>query len=155
MQSTGISFLAGLLFALAITPVVYCLFVFKSDWTIYLPVIPHLLALCIVHVIRGSTYSFVMYKMAKEKFDFISYFVAVAGLETIMLYCLTGYAFFAPWMPAQWMDALVAFNPCRLSVVLGIILLHSFAIWVYVVVEIVRIQLRSRAFPVAVDKHLS
>ena len=154
-QSTGISFLAGLLFAIAITPVVHYLFIFKSDWTIYLPFIPHLFALCLVHVIRGSTYSFVMYKLAKEKFDFVPYFVAVAGLEPILLYCFTGYTFFAPWMPAPWMDALVAFNPCRLSVVLGIILLNALAILAYVVVGIVRIQLRDRAFPEGVDQPLA
>jgi O-antigen/teichoic acid export membrane protein len=146
-QSTLISFFASLLFALAITPVVHYLFVIKSDWTIYLPFIPHLLALSLVYVIRGSTYSFVIYKMAKGEFDFIPYFVGVAGLETIMLYCLTGYAFFDPWMPTQWMATLVEFNPCRLSVILGIILLHAFAILVYVVVGIVRIQLRSRVCP--------
>ncbi len=145
-QSTSVSFLAGLLFAVAITPVVRFLFIFKSDWTIYLPFVPHLLALCLVHVVRGSTYSFVMYKMAKENFDFVPYFVVVGGVETSMLYCLTGYAFFAPWMPAQWMDALVAFNPCRVSVVLGIMLLHTVAIFVYVVIAIVRICFRSGNF---------
>jgi len=154
MQSTSVSFLAGLLFAIAITPIVHFLFIFKSDWTIYLPFVPHLLALCLVHVVRGSTYSFVMYKMAKENFDFVPYFVVVAGLETSILYCLTGYTFFAPWMPAQWMDALVAFNPCRLSVVLGIMLMNVFAILAYVVFEIVRIQLRSRAYPASTDQHL-
>jgi hypothetical protein len=93
--------------------------------------------------------------MAKNEFDFVPYFVGVAGLETLMLYCLTGYAFFAPWMPIQWMDALVEFNPRRLSVVLVIIFLHTFAILGYVVVAIIRIQLRDRAFPAGANQQLS
>jgi O-antigen/teichoic acid export membrane protein len=154
-QATSRSFLAGILFSIMITPLVYYFFVFKADWTIYLPFVPHLFALCLIYVIRGSTYSFVIYKMAKNEFDFVPYFVGVAGLETLMLYCLTGYAFFAPWMPIQWMDALVEFNPRRLSVVLVIIFLHTFAILGYVVVAIIRIQLRDRAFPAGANQQLS
>lgn len=155
MQSTGISVLAGLLFAITITPVVRYLFICKSDWTAYLPFIPQLFALCILHVIRGSTYSFVLYKTAKSEFGFVPYFVVVAVSEISILYGLTGYAFFAPWMPTQLMDALAAFNPCRLSVVLGIMLLHAFAILIYVAVGIVRIQLRSQACPAGGNQSLS
>jgi len=154
-QSTCISFLAGLLFAIAITPVVRFLFIFKSDWTVYLPFIPQLFALCILHVIRGSTHSFVIYKTAKNEFGFVPYYMVVFGLEILVLYCLMGYTFFAPWIPTHWMDALASFNPCRLSVVLGIILLHAFAIAVYVVVGIVRIQLHSRACPAGANHHPS
>lgn len=152
-QSTGISFLAGLLFAIVITPVVHFLFILKSDWTVYLPFIPQLFALCMLHVIRGSTYSFVLYKTAKSEFGFVPYFVVVSVFEIIILYGLTGYDFFAPWMPTQWMDELATFNPCRLSVLLGIILLHAFAILVYVVVEIGRLQLCSRVSPAGENRH--
>jgi O-antigen/teichoic acid export membrane protein len=154
-QSTIISFTAGLLFAIAITPFVRFLFIVKSDWTIYLPFIPHLFVLSLLQVIRGSTHSFVLYKTAKNEFGFIPYYMLVFGLEIIVLYSLAGYAFFTPWMPTHWMEALVAFNPCRLSVVLGIIMLHSIAILVYVVTAIVRIQFRSRACPTGVHPHPS
>jgi len=150
-QSILISFFAGLVFAIAITPIVRFLFIFKSDWTVYLHFIPHLFALCLLQVIRGSTHSFVMYKTAKNEFGFIPYYILVYTSEMVILYCLTGYAFFAPWMPTPWMNALAAFNPCRLSVVLGIILAHALAIASYVVVEIVRTQLRSRACRAAGD----
>jgi len=154
-QATSRSFLAGILFSIMITPLVYYLFIFKADWTIYIPFVPYLFALCLIYVIRGSTYSFVIYKMAKNEFDFVPYFVGVAGIETLMLYCLTGYAFFAPWLPVQWMEALAACNPCRLSVVLGVMLLGSFSILVYVVVKIARIQFCNRTCPVVVDQQLS
>jgi O-antigen/teichoic acid export membrane protein len=150
-QSSIISFMAGLIFAILFTPVVYYLFVWKSDWTVYLPFIPHMVALSLLQVIRGSTHCFVMFKTAKNEFDFVPYYVAVFAMEAVLLYCLTGYRFFIPWMPASWMEALVAFNPCRLSVVLGVILLHSVAILAYVVIAIIKIQFRSRACRVARD----
>lgn len=154
-QSTVISFVAGLLFAFAVTPVVHYIFILKSDWTAYLPFVPHLLVLGIIHVIRGSTYSFVIYKIAKNEFDFAPYYAAIMASEAIMLYCLTGYAFFTPWMPTSWLDALVAINPCRLSVVLGIMLLHSTVVLLYVAVGIVRIQHRIRACPAGANLHPS
>ena len=146
-QAISISFLAGCLFAIAITPAVRLLFIFKADWTVYLPFIPQLFALCILHVIRGSTHSFVIYKTAKNEFGFVPYYMLVFGLEIVVLYGVTGYSFFAQWIPTQWLNTLAAFNPCRLSVVLSITLVHAFAILVYVVVEISRIHLRNRVSP--------
>jgi O-antigen/teichoic acid export membrane protein len=137
-QSTGISFFAGLLFAVAITPVAGFLFIFKSDWSVYLPFIPHLLALSILQAIRGSTHSFVIYKMAKNEFGFVPYYGVVYAAEVLSLYCLTGYTFFAPWMPKPWMDVLAAFNPCRLSVVLGIMCLYALPILGYVILGIAK-----------------
>ena len=150
-QSTVISFCSGLLFAFAVTPVVYYLFSSKSDWNIYLPYVPQMAALALVHVIRGSTHSYVLYKTAKNEFGFVPYYVGVLGMETVILYCLTGYDFFSPWVPACWIDILRAFNPCRLSVVVGVMLAHGLAIFVYVVVAIVRIRLRSRVCPATVS----
>jgi O-antigen/teichoic acid export membrane protein len=143
-QSSVVSFAAGLIFSIVFTPVVWYLFVLKEEWNAYLPLIPHMVALSLLQLIRGSTHCFVIFKTAKNEFDFVPYYVAVFGLEAVLLYCLTGYAFFAPWMPSTWLDAFVAFNPCRLSVVLGVILLHSIAIFVYVVIAIFRIQSRRR-----------
>lgn len=154
-QATGISFVAGLTFSITITPVIYWLFVIIPEWKTYLPFIPHMVALSILQVIRGSAHSFITYKTAKNEFGFIPYFIFVFCSEMIVLYCVTGCAFFAPWMPPSWMEALTAFNPCRLSVVLGIILLHSMAILAYVVIAIIRIQSRGRNCPANPNECLS
>ncbi len=144
IQSTGVSLALGLMFALLITPVVYRLFVIRVEWTVYLPYIPHLFALCLLQTIRATTYCFVMYKTAKNEFGFVPFYVVVVGLEIVMLSCFTGYSFFAPWVSSSWIEALRVFNPCRLSVVIGIILVHSTAIFVYVVVAILRVQSHRR-----------
>ena len=155
MQSILVSFGTGLLSAVGITAGVYGLFLFKADWTMYLPFIPHMFALALLHVIRGSTHSFILYKTAKNEFNFVPYYVGILGTEAVLLYCLTGYSFFAPWLPATWLEQLAAFNPCRLSVVLGVMLAHGVAILLYVIAAIVRIQSRNPACPASARQHPS
>jgi len=132
------SFFSGLLSAVVLTPAVYYLFLFKLDWNIYLPLISYLFPLCLVHVIRGSAYCFIMYKTARNEFEFIPWYVFISISEIVVLYCLTGYTFFTPWIPESWSDALFAFNPCRLSVVVGIILFHFCAILICVIIMILK-----------------
>lgn len=154
-QATGISFAAGLMVLILITPIVYWLFVIIPNWQTYLSFIPHMVALSILQIIRGATHSFVTYKSAKNEFGFIPYYILIFCSEIVILYCLTGYSFFAPWMPPSWMEALKAFNPCRLSVVIGIILVHTVAIFGYVMIAIIRIQSRNRNCKVSPNEFLS
>jgi O-antigen/teichoic acid export membrane protein len=144
VQSTVISFLSGLLFSVVALPFLRLIFQIKPDWNVYLMFSPHFFALCIIQVIRGSTHSFVLYHTAKNDFSFVPYYVFVLLCETVLLYCLTGYTFFAPWLPQGWLSTVAAFNPCRLSVVLGVILLHSVAILIYVVIAITK-KVKARA----------
>lgn len=154
-QSTLVSLGTGILFALFIMPVAYFLFRLKADWACYIPLVPHLAVLCCIQVIRGATNSFVMYKLAKNEFNFIPIYALIFGLEAVFLYCLTGYSFFAPWLPSAWLESLRAFNPCRLSVVLGVIFAHSLVVGGYVVGSIIKIRLRSPVCPATVDQRLS
>jgi O-antigen/teichoic acid export membrane protein len=138
VQSTGISFLSGLLFSVVALPALRFLFQIKPDWNVYLSFSSHFFVLCIIQVIRGSTHSFVLYHTAKNDFKFVPYYVIVLLSETIFLYCLTGYIFFAPWISQDWINTMASFNPCRLSVVLGVILVHCVAILIYVVIAITK-----------------
>jgi O-antigen/teichoic acid export membrane protein len=155
VQSTGVSFASGLMFALIITPVVYQLFVIRAEWNVYLPYIPHLFALCLLQTVRAATYCFILYKAAKNEFRFVPFYIVVAGLEMVVLFCFTGYSFFEPWMPPSWIEALRVYNPCRLSVVLGIILFHSTAFFIYVVAAIFRVQSHRREWPPNISQCLS
>ena len=124
VQAVLITFIAGLCFSCVIVPVAYTLFSFNADWNAYLRFTPHLIVLSLIYAIRGAINCFVMYQFACNRFRFVPFFVLVYGSEMVMLYCLTGYSFFAPWLSGAWLDALAAFNPCRLSVVIGVILLY-------------------------------
>jgi O-antigen/teichoic acid export membrane protein len=145
VQSTLISFVAGTLAALAITFVVFLLFHALPAWKIYSPFVPYVLPLCLVHVIRGTAYNMASYKLARNDFGFIKWFVLCFGLETVLLYGLTGYEFFTPWMSPAWKQWFLNINPCRLSVVLGVILLHSLVLASYVSSFVVRNYCLSRA----------
>jgi O-antigen/teichoic acid export membrane protein len=140
LQSSGFSCVAGFAFAVLITPVVGFIFELKSDWEAYLPYTKYLFVVCLIHVIRGSVNSFLVYKIAKHEFDFIPCFVFVPMLEVIVLYNLTGYMFFSPWFPVSWINAIAEFNPCRLPVILSIILVTNIIILVYVIVAIAKMQ---------------
>jgi len=124
-QSIWITLAVGFLFVCVIAPLVYLCFAFKAEWNAYVRFIPHLIVWSLVYAIQGSVNCFVMYQIARNQFRFIPFFVSMYCLGMVVLYCLTGYTFFAPWMPQTWLDALAAFNPNRLSVVLGITLVYT------------------------------
>ena len=134
-QSVLFTLAAGLLFTGLIVPGAHLLFTLKADWNVYTRFTPHLVALCIVYAIRGAVLCFVMYQTARNQFRFIPFFVFMYCSEMVVLYCLTGYTFFAPWMPDAWLSALAAFDPCRLSVVLGIMLFYTFFTLLYSLVS--------------------
>ena len=131
-QSIWITLIAGFCLTFVVAPFAHLLFTLKADWNVYLPFIPHLIALSIIYAFRGALACFSMFHIARNQFRFISVFVVFYCFEIVLLYCLTGYTFFAPWMPEAWLALLTAFNPCRLPVVLGIILLYTLATLIYV-----------------------
>lgn len=126
------SFLGGLAIATGSLPIVWLLFSLKADWQIYMPLIPHLFVLGVIYAARGVVHCYVVYKTAKNDFNFVSTYVIIYLSECFILYGLTGFTFFASWLPSSWMEVLAAWNPCRLSVVMGVMLLHTCAMLVYV-----------------------
>ena len=133
-QSVLFSLAAGLFFTGLIVPSAHLLFTLKADWNVYTRFTPHLVALSLSYVIRGAVHCFAMCQIARNQFRFVPFFVFMSCSEVVVLYCLTGYTFFAPWLPDAWLSALAAFDPCRLSVVLGIISLFTVFVLLYVLV---------------------
>ena len=56
--------------------------------------------------------------MAQGRFRFLWYLLPVCAFKMVLVYCVTGYTFFTGLLPQPWLDAVAAFNPNRLSVVL-------------------------------------
>jgi len=136
VQSVLFTLAAGLCFTGLIVPGTHLLFTFKTDWNVYTCFTPHLVVLSLAYALRGAVHCFVMYQIARNQFRFIPFFVFIYCSEMVVLYCLTGYTFFAPWMPDAWLSALTAFDPCRLSVVLGIMLFYTVFALLYSLVSI-------------------
>ena len=55
---------------------------------------------------------------ARGRFGFLWYYLWIGIVKSVLLYAVTGYTFFAGWVPDVWMNALTAFNPNRLSIVI-------------------------------------
>lgn len=141
-QSVLVPLILGCCFTLVIAPLSHVLFTRIPGWNAYLQFIPHLAVLCVVYTAWGSVNCFAMYQIARNQFRFVPFFVIAYGLEMVTLYCLTGYTFFAPWLPDTWLAALAAFNPCRLTVVLGIMSLPAAAILLYMFVSMKKTRLK-------------
>ena len=130
-QSIWVTLIAGFCLIFVVAPFAHLLFTLKADWNVYLPFIPHLIGLSLIYVIRGALVCFIMFRIARNQFRFIPLFVFIYGSEMVLLYCLTGYTFFTPWLPDAWFTALASFNPCRLNVVLCIMFLSTFLMLLY------------------------
>ena len=131
IQSMLFSMAGGIIFSLICTPLVNVLFTQMPKWQVYLPYIPHLAALGILYSIASAVHCYYTYQCAKSAFKFVPIFVAILVFQGAFLYCLTGYSFFAPWLPESWLTALASWNPCRLSVVIGVSMLFYLLLFAY------------------------
>jgi hypothetical protein len=96
-----------------------------SAWRPYTAFVSQMAILTTVHAFRLATACFINYEMACSRFRFLVHYGVLLGVEVVVLYSLTGYRFFAAYVPDSWIAALAAFDPCRLNVVLGVMLVFS------------------------------
>jgi O-antigen/teichoic acid export membrane protein len=136
LQSFGIQLVGGVLFSLIMAPLAYLFFSMNGEWNVYNQFIPYMIFLCAISIIRGMTYCYVMYEMALSRFKFVVPFALFYVLEIVVLLMVTGYSFFAPWVPSSWLTTIEAYNPCRLSVVIVIILLSTLINFGYILVKL-------------------
>ena len=138
IQSMLFPMACGIAFTCINAPVVRLLFTWVADWQIYLPYIPHLVALGLLHSIAGSIYCYYTFQCAKGHFKSIPILAAFWGVLGVFLYCLTGYSFFTPWLPTSWLETLATWNPNRLSVVIGISILFYLGMFIYALTDALR-----------------
>ena len=65
---------------------------------------------------------YISYETAQGRFGFLKWMLPISGLKMVLLYAVTGYTFFAEVLPAPLLAGLAAFNPCRLSFVLTVLI---------------------------------
>jgi len=136
LQSFGLQLAGGILFSAIMVPLAYLFFSMKDEWHVYAHHIPYMVLLCTIGIIRGMTYCYVMYEMALSRFMFVIPFALFYLLEIAALFVVTGYSFFAPWLPNEWMRVLEAYNPCRLSMVIVIMLVSTCINFGYILVQV-------------------
>jgi O-antigen/teichoic acid export membrane protein len=136
LHALTIPLAGGAVFTLVATPIVWLLFRHIAAWSCYLPYLPHLAALCLTCAAGGAIHCYFTFQCARGVFKFIPFFCILLAVEGVFFYAFTGYTFFAPWLPPAWMEALTAFNPCRLSVVIGISILFNLLLLAYIFVDL-------------------
>ncbi len=74
---------------------------------------------------------FMFFEMAQGRFRFLWYHLPVFAVKMVSLYCLTGYSYFDGILPGAWLEAVAAFNPCRLVFILEFFLAFHFLALVF------------------------
>jgi O-antigen/teichoic acid export membrane protein len=138
-------FCFSLLFVGILFPIVYFLFWYRVAWHEYLRFMDMFAILCIVQVIRGVTHCYVTYETARSQVRLLPFLSICYALEVFVLVFLTRYGAFASWMPMRLFDAIAKFNPCRLSVILGIILSFNLVILLGLFIAIHRARVIGRS----------
>ncbi|MDD5707197.1 MAG: hypothetical protein PHR35_14835, partial [Kiritimatiellae bacterium] len=96
-----------------------------AAWRPYVGYVRQLTTLTAIIVIGSATQCFVSHEIAQARFGFY-WLAGILGLfESLLLYGVTGFEFFAPWVPRSWVDWVAALRPARLNFVLGIKLLGA------------------------------
>ena len=134
---------AGSLLSIALALFGRPLLELSDIWSPYAPLTPHMVALSVCSSIGMASLCITTTLTARSQFGFLWLFLPIQIIKSLLLYMLTGYSFFSEWMPNEMINALAAFNPCRLSVV----------IWIWLVTSILTfIGLMLYAFNVKRDK---
>lgn len=108
----------GLLVALLLLLGGRALLGLNAQWAVYQPLSFEMFLLAVCNTLTVANGCITMYEMAQGRFRFLWYLLPVLSLKMVLLYCLTGYTFFAGMLPKPWLDAVAAFNPNRLDFVL-------------------------------------
>ena len=122
------SLIVALVFAFAAVPVSYLVFSMKSDWSCYIPFIPHMIALCVIQAIRSAIHCYLMYETANSRFSFIPFLASMYCVEIVLLFLVVGCKMLSSYLPHEWVVGVLSLNPERLSVVLFIMFVVNGAI---------------------------
>lgn len=113
----------------------------SSAWRDYVPYAPQMTVLTVIIVVRVASACFVNFEMACGRFGFVSYFILMSGIESVLLYGLTGYGFFEGLLPSGWIVWMASMRAARLDFLLQVMLWFSMCTFVCLVLHL---GLRSR-----------
>lgn len=85
----------------------------------YVSYVPHLALLTVITSLRCAFQCFLTHEIACCRFAPFWWIGPFFLLSAVVLYCATGFSFFAPYVPASWVIRMDAINPGRLSFILG------------------------------------
>jgi O-antigen/teichoic acid export membrane protein len=108
-------------------------------WRTYVDFAPHLTLLTVIFTLHATAQCFMSHEIACRRFGFYWYTSIIAMCEAIFLYCITGFSFFEPWVPASWIAWVEDLNPGRIGFVLKVMfwaaLLSLFAMFAQLMLQ--------------------
>lgn len=117
-QSMGGALLGGCLLACVYGGCGRAILRLSSSWRLYVPYVSQMTLLTVIYAVRAAGACFVNFEMACGRFRFVFYYTAIALVECVLLYVITGFSFFVGRVPLSWIQHVEAVNPCRLEFVL-------------------------------------
>ncbi len=135
-QTMGLSLLAGLALAAGLYVFGPWLLGLRAVWRPYAAQAPLMALLTLVFAVRSALACFSTYEAACGRFGFVGYLAALVVAECAVLYGLTGYSFFAGWLPPGWIAWMASLEAARLSFLLRAMLLTSLLALVCMAVQL-------------------
>lgn len=129
-QSMGGALGIGLLLVVGIHVFGRMLLGLSNAWADYVTYAPQLTALTLIVVMRVVCACFVNFEMACGRFGFVSYYVFLSGIQSVLLYSITGYSFFEGWLPTGWIAWMASLRAARLDFLIKIMLWFSVSTFV-------------------------
>jgi O-antigen/teichoic acid export membrane protein len=96
-----------------------------ASWRLYAGFAPQMALLTLIHAVRVATSCFLSAEMACGRSRYLLHYGFLLSMESVLLYASTGFLFFVPYVPADWIRAVELFNPCRLTFVLQVMFAFS------------------------------
>jgi len=94
-------------------------------WREYVLFAPQMALLTVLYALRSACSCFSNYEMACRRFGFIWYVGLTVIVECVLLYGLTGYSFFAPWLSKETIEWMASLRAARLEFLMGMMVWAS------------------------------
>lgn len=110
----------------------------RQDWAKYAVLTPQMTFLALNGMLGMVANCCVTVFTARGNLSFFLYYLPMIMVKSVVLYALTGYEFFQGLLPGSWLSAIAGLQPCRLSFVVGYLLLSQLVVDVVLLVNAFR-----------------
>ncbi len=106
------------------------------EWRVYVSM-THLFPLIgAMTVCSTATGCFITYETAQGRFRFMWYVIPIYALRSVFLYSVTGYTFFDGKVAPPILEAVAAWQPCRLSFAVSVLLVGQLMVTLGLLVDV-------------------
>ncbi|MFO7937207.1 MAG: hypothetical protein R6V06_06335 [Kiritimatiellia bacterium] len=89
-----------------------------ETWKNYQKLSPQMSLLTGIQCVRALITCFITYELACRRFTYVYFYSGMCLLQSLVLYGVTGFAFFKNILPLSWIEAVLSLEPARLSFIL-------------------------------------